>query len=119
MKRLFLLFAVISLIGCMSQRNIIHEDTMYVTRKYIGDFDTLVITKIRRSNYTMVFTDQARFSLLGMPELGVKKNNRCYLRYIPETLPGSHSKIWVLYFTWDGTSDFYKLHQNPITGQVY
>ena len=116
MKKLFIIIGLtILLVGCTSKRNIIYEDTLYITRKYIGDFDTLVVEK----RIAHIYTSQAVFNILGGTSLNIEKGAKCYLRYIPERLVGSHSKVYILYFTWDGTEDLFVLRQNIYTGEIY
>lgn len=109
----FVTFAI--LISSCNPYNQIHEDTLYVTRKYIGNFDTLVQEK----KATAIYTDQAMFRVIGHPPLEIPDSARCYLRYIKETLPRNYSSVWVLYFTWDGTEDLIKIRQNWYTGETY
>ena len=101
--------------GCTSQQNIVHEDTLYVTRKYVGDCEGVVADK----KLTKIYTSQHIFSLTGHPELNLSKGDRCYVKYIAERLAGTPSKVWVLYFTWDGCEDLYMLRQDYFTGQIY
>lgn len=95
---------------------------MYVTRKYCGEFDTLRYSVeksfIIKTNVTYIKTSEEVLSLVGRIPLDIEKGDRCYVKYIAESLPGSNTKIWVLYFTWDGTEDLYELRQNWITGQI-
>ena len=115
-KTLIFLFFLSIIIGCVANRkNVIHEDTMYVTRKFCGNFDTLIVEK----KTIRIITDEAIFHIWGNPKIDIPKNRRCYVKYIPEKLPGSSNKVWVLYFTWDGTEDLIELRQNWITGEIY
>ena len=113
MKTLWLLTLVL-LVGCLSQ-NSIHEDTLYVTRKYVGDLDTITVDK----STTNVFTTEALYCIWGKPRLNIPKGARCYVKYIPQRMPGTANIIWILYFTWDGTDDLIMLRQNYITGEVW
>lgn len=109
-----LVVLLVVLAGCAGSGGI-GEDMLYVTRKYCGDFDSL---KIER-RYTRIYTSQAEFQIRGRVDLDVPLGARCYVRYIPQRLPGLGSEVWVLYFTWDGTADLYMLRQDPITGKIY
>jgi|WetSurMetagenome_2_1015567.scaffolds.fasta_scaffold421471_2 hypothetical protein len=110
----FLIIGLIFLYGCHATR-FIHEDILYVTRKYCGDFDTLIIGK----KETKIITTQHELFIWGNIPLDIPKHTKCYLRYIPETPSGQMATFWVLYFTWDGTDDLFMLRQNYITGEVY
>ncbi len=115
MKTIIRLSLFILLISCTSQRNIINEDTLYVTRKYVGDFIELRIDK----KVTHILTTEAVFYIMGKPRMKIPVKSKCYVKYIAERLPGSHTKVWILYFTWDDTEDLYMLKQNWITGEIY
>jgi len=111
---------MIILMGC-SSTNTIYEDTIYITRKYIGDFisqHTIAEGRIFKRDVTVIITDQAIVKTFGRPKIEIPYGARCYLRYIAEILP-PHSRVWVLYLTWDGTEDLYKLWQDPYTGRVF
>ncbi len=114
MKKLHCILLVI-IIGCVSQRDIIHEDTLYVTRKYIGNFIELRVDK----KATCIVTTDALFYIIGKPLLEIPDSSRCYVKYIPERLVGSNTSVWILYFTWDGTEDLFVLRQNKYTGEIY
>lgn len=110
-----LIISIAILCSCTSQLEIIHEDTLYVTRKYVGDFADLGVDK----RTTRIITTEAVFHLTGTPTLNIPPNAKCYVKYIPERMAGATSKYWVLYFTWDGTEDLFMLKQNWITGKIY
>lgn len=106
---------ILALMGCASQQNVIHEDALYVTRKYVGEYEVSLPGK----NSTRIVTTQNTFSITGNPQLNLSEGDRCYVKYIAERLAGTHSNVWVLYFTWDGTEDLYMLRQDWVTGQIY
>ena len=108
-----ILFLSIILSSCVST-NRIHEDKMYLTRKYCGDFVGIVPVNKR---YTRIYTTQATFKIVSHI-INVPIHARCYLRYIPQRLPDHHFDVWILYFTWDGTDDLYMLSQNIYTGEI-
>lgn len=110
----YLIFISLLMFGCASQKDVIHEDTLYITRKYIGDFIELRTDK----KATCIMTSDALFYVHGKPELNIPDYSRCYVKYIPEKIAGSMSKYWVLYFTWDGTEDLFMIKQNWITGDI-
>ena len=108
----FLILALLVFVGCSRY---IYEDTMYVTRKYCGTFDTLIVG--RRD--IRIVTSEDYFYIPGRIRIDVPKNARCYVKYLRESLPDTPgSYIWILYFTWDGTDDLYMIKQNFITGQI-
>jgi hypothetical protein len=86
-----------------------------VTRKYCGNLDTTFV----QGKYIKVITTTDYFYIDGKIDIDIPKNTRCYLRYIPEHLPGTYHNVWVLYFTFDGTDNLYMLKQNFITGRIY
>lgn len=98
----------------------IYEDTLYITRKYVGRLDSTVIEPyVLRGGVTHIYTDSMDFYLDGMIELDAQQGDKCYLRYIHESTAGSMWGHWVLYFTWNGTEDLYMLRQDRFTGEVY
>jgi len=110
MKTLIILLLLFS--GCATY---LHEDSLYVTRKYCGTFDTLCIEK----KDVKIITSEQYFYIHGRVALNIPPRARCYVKYIRETLPDSYgSSVWILYFTWDGTEDLYMIKQNYITGQI-
>ena len=121
MKTLILLIAIL-LAGCSGSRNTAHEDQLYITRKYVGEFQTMETMKVGRlfkHTVTKINTGRAEFYLVGDPQLDISPSARCYVKYFPEKIPNSISTINVLYFTWNGTYDLYEVWQNAYTGQVY
>lgn len=122
MKNAVFILLVILTAGCLPS-NQIYEDQLYVTRKYVGNFDTTVVVQERQlffcHDITIIYTDRAHFRIWGNPGLDIPPSARCYLRYIAEVLPGPRKKVWVLYFTWDGTENLYMLQQDYYTGKVY
>jgi len=113
MKNLFkILIILICFYGCASSH--IYEDTLYVTRKYVGDFEKVIVEK----KISKIYTTDSVFCILGKPNLSIPDSVRCYVKYIPERLAGNNAKTWILYFTWDGTEDLFMLYQNYITGEL-
>ena len=113
---------VVCLMASCSTTNRIHEDMMYVTRKYIGDFDSMYVPiegRLIKSKITNIVTDYNHVTTWGTPELDIPQGARCYVKYIAESMPGSMVSVWVLYFTWDGTADLYKIRQDVYTGEIY
>ena len=100
--------------GCTSASRI-HEDNLYVTKKYVGDFVMLDVGK-RETN---IITNLESFYIYGNPDLNIQPGARCYVKYSAESKAGTMRKFWILYFTWDGTEDWYMLRQNAYTGEVY
>ncbi len=115
MKPLFHILLISVFFSCTTTQDLIYEDSLYVIRKYIGDFVELRIEK----RMTCVYTTEAVFYIQGQPELKILEGARCYARYIPERMAGANFMSWVLYFTWDGTEDLYILEQDWITGEIY
>jgi len=113
MKTTLIILSVF-LIGCASPQNIIHEDTLYITRKYVGNFIELVPQK----RITKIITTHEIFYITGQPTLDIKKGDQCYVKYFPERMAGSPTTHPILYFTWNGTMDMYMLRQNYITGEI-
>ena len=114
MKLSIVILIAVLLAGC-SATNQIHEDNLYVTKRYIGDFVQLVPEK----KVTNIITNQESFYIYGHPTLNIPIKSRCYVKYVAEKRVGSIQKYWVLYFTWDGTKDLYMLGQNMFTGEIY
>ena len=107
------LILLLSFCGCVGMRPI-HQGGLYITRKYCGDFDTLITGK----KESIVRTSDAYFYIPAKVILNIPKDTRCYIRYIPELLSGTSNSVWILYFTWDGTEDLYMIKQNFITGRI-
>jgi hypothetical protein len=121
--RVIAILTLVLLYGCAVQ-NEVHEDRMYVTRKYSGDFVKQEPWEMKRfilpnGKITKIYTTTHEFYLWGRPELEIPQGASCYVKYIPETIPGSMGKRWVLYFTWDGTEDLFMLAQDPYTGVIF
>ena len=114
MKKLILIIIII-LTGCMSQKDISYKDSLYLTRKYVGDFIEMVPGK----RITEIVTTRESFYILGKPELDIHKGVRCYVKYYPEKIANSMTTYFVLYFTWNGTRDMYVVRQDWITGRIY
>jgi hypothetical protein len=91
------------------------EDTLRVTKKYCGKFDTL----IHNEKSTMIYTDMVIFHIEGNPIIDIPKNSLCYMKYNKEYYMPGRCYVWMLYFTWEGTADWYVLRQDPITGEIY
>lgn len=108
-----LLFAFL-LVSCVPKR-LLNENMLYITRRYCGNFDTLYVER----KCTKIVTTENEFYIVPPVYLNIPKNSMCYIKYFPELLSGTKHKVWILYFTWEGTSDFYMLRQNYITGKVY
>lgn len=122
--QLLTLIAMLIFFSCTPQMrlNTIHEDTLYVTRKYIGHFIKIDYVSIKRVfNYraTRIRTNECIVYIWGEQYLDIPIGTRCYIKYFPERIPGTNTKAWVLYLTWDGTDNFYRLIQDQITGKVY
>lgn len=120
MKTLIILIVII-LAGC-SFTSKVHEDRLYITRKYVGEFqafETMKAGRLFKRTVTQIQTTRAEFYLLGDPQLNIPTGARCYVKYFPESLPNSISTINVLYLTWNGTYDMYELWQDPYTGEIY
>lgn len=120
MKTLILFIAII-LAGCSSTSKV-HEDRLYITRKYVGDFqtfETMRVGRLFKYTVTRINTSCAEFYLLGDPQLNIQPGARCYVKYFPEKIPNSISNVAVLYFTWNGTYDMYEVWQDAYTGKVY
>lgn len=113
MKTLFFISLII-LMGCASQKDAVHENMLYITRKYVGDFIELVPEK----KITQIVTTRETFYIRGNPDLDIKKGARCYVKYFPERMANSMTTYFVLYFTYNGTMDMYTVHQNWITGEI-
>ena len=113
MKTIIIVIALI-LAGC-SSANRIYEDELYITKKYVGKFVRFVPEK----RCTEIQTDRETFYLAGHPDIDIPSGARCYVKYSAESRAGTIRKFWILYFTYDGTDNFYMVKQNPYTGQVY
>jgi len=110
-----LLLAFIIIIAICVSCSKYAEDALYITRKYCGNFDTLIVGK----RYTEIYTTQDNFLILKGINLNIPKGSPCYVKYIRERLSGTKfNDIWILYFTWEGTSDLYMIKQNYITGRI-
>ena len=109
MKRALLILMVLS--SCASPMRI-QEDVMYKTREYCGEF---VSISAEKWNYE-VQTTEAIFHV--KDSVSVPKGVRCYFKLIEERVPGSASMVWVVYFTWDGTDQNYRVCQNFVTGDL-
>lgn len=112
-KLLFISLAI--LMGCVIQKNTPHEDMLYVTRKYVGDFVGMEVEK----RATHIVTTREDFYITGRPVLDIPYGARCYIKYFPEKIVGSVERYWILYFTWGSTEDLYMLRQNWVTGRIY
>ena len=120
MKTLIIFIAII-LTGCSSTSKV-HEDRLYIIRKYVGEFqafETMKVGRLFKHTVTQIQTGRAEFYLLGDPQLNIELGARCYVKYFPEKIPNSISSVAVLYFTWNGTYDMYEVWQDPYTGKVY
>ena len=123
----FGLFVIVCLIaiafligGCSASQ--VHEDRLYITRKYVGDFqtfETMRVGRLFKHTVTRINTGRAEFYLIGDPQIDIPTGARCYVKYFPESLPNSASSVAVLYFTWNGTYDMYEVWQDRYTGKVY
>jgi hypothetical protein len=110
MRKFFLIFSIV-LCSCTHQ---IYENTLYITRKYCGTLERVDIEK----KYVRIQTSETYFYIL-RTEVEIPIGVKCYVKYIPENLPSNiDSKVYILYFTWDGTEDLYMIRQNYITGQI-
>ncbi len=110
MKKLLIILFI--LFASCSRYN---ENVLFVTRKYCGNFDTLIVEK----KFTKIYTTQDYFYIVNGVNLQIPKDSKCYVKYIEETLSGQiGSSVWILYFTWDGMDDLYMLKQNFITGKI-
>ena len=121
MKTILLVIAFL-FAGCSASRNTAHEDRLYITRKYVGEFqsmETVKVGKLFKHTVTRINTSRAEFYLTGKPQLDISPGTRCYVKYFPESLPNSISTVNVLYFTWNGCYDMYEVWQNYYTGQIY
>lgn len=115
-----ILLSIIS--GCYGTRDTSHRDQLYVTRKYVGNFQASEVMKVGwifKRKVTKINTTRAEFYLTGEPKLDIPQGTGCYVKYFPEHIPNSIETIPVLYFTWNGTYDMYHVWQNPYTGEVY
>lgn len=116
-----LLVITLFIAGCSSTSKV-HEDRLYITRKYVGEFqafETMKVGRLFKHTVTQINTSRHEFYLLGNPELEIPSGARCYVKYFPEKIPNSISTISVLYFTWNGTYDMYEVWQNVYTGEIY
>lgn len=116
----FIIFIVIILAGCSASR--VHEDRLYITRKYVGIFqasETMRVGRLFKHTVTKLNTSRAEFYLLSDPQLNIQPGARCYVKYFPEKIPNSISTTPVLYFTWNGTYDMYEVWQDRYTGKIY
>ena len=112
MKTIIIFLFIIFLCFCKTPQYI-YEDTLYVTRKYIGDFDTSFV----EGKYTKVVTTKDYFYIAGRVELIIPDKAKCYLKYESQNI--KFDKYWILYFTYEGTEDYYMLRQNYIIGKIY
>lgn len=110
MKTLIIL--LFFLCGCVAEQ--VHNDRMYITRQYVGNF----VSVTQEKKVTVINTTETNFKILGNAQLKIIEDARCYVKYIPERIAGSNSMAWVLYFTWDGTENLYRIKQNYFTGQI-
>jgi hypothetical protein len=111
MKNIAFFWAAAMLFGCASV-NRIEENTMYITREYCGTF---VKQDPEKKRY-QIYTSDAVFHIIDGP-VDVPQGARCYFQSKEELLP-TGTKVWILYFTWDGTDKLYQLSQNFITGEL-
>ena len=121
MRTLLTITALLLVLSCSSTKNV-HEDRLYITRKYVGDFQAMEVVntgRIFKRPVTYIRTSRADFYVIGEPELDVHEGARCYVKYFPEKIPNSISTVPVLYFTWNGTYDMYEVWQNIYTGEIY
>jgi len=112
-KNLFVLILVI-LLGSCSSTDKIYEHRLYNTKKYCGDY--IKAEKVDR-NYTRIFTTETSFQVYSGTLL-IPFPSKCYVKYEKERIVGSLDQSWVLYFTWEGESNLYRLRQNALTGQI-
>ena len=105
----------IILAGCTTSEDLVYEDQLRITRKYIGEY----IQTVDQKRNISIYTTEAVVKIAGHPELKIPEGSSCYLRYRAEQYAGNLQRYYVLYFTWNGTNDLYMVYQNPITGQIY
>ncbi len=122
MKALLIFLITLIFMGCTPIRNI-HEDRLYITKKYIGDYMKQEEQYVRvflgiTKDVTKIVTTETYVFVPGHPKLNIPVGTKCYIKYIAESRP-HHCKVWILYLTWDGTDDLIMIYQNIYTGQIY
>jgi hypothetical protein len=76
------------------------------------------LSTTQEKKVTVIHTTETNFKILGIPKIDIPENSKCFVKYLPERIAGSNSMAWILYFTWDGTENLYRIKQDYFTGQI-
>lgn len=92
-----------------SQKPIYNSDNLLITKKYVGQFDT-VVPSIKK--YSKVYTTKEIIDVKNLDTIPTKGTN-CYLQLKKIRLANS-TNMWVVFFTWNGTEKLYLVNENNL-----